>query len=186
MTHCINSTCVWAGAPTGADHRRRDRRDGSVRAGWRSPEARLVTARVALPSVPALARPLRIAYSDWPGWTAFEIAIQKGWFKEEQVDVRFAWLDYLPSLDAFGAGKVDAVTVTNGDVLVMEATGAASQMILITDYSNGNDQIIARPGIATFKQPLGTGCAWSPTAMPSDRSGRLAPEDLAVGVSAET
>ena len=30
------------------------------------------------PSGPAL----KIAYSDWPGWVAWEIAIQKGWFKE--------------------------------------------------------------------------------------------------------
>lgn len=31
--------------------------------------------------------PLKIAYSDWPGWVAWEIAIQKGWFKEEGVPV---------------------------------------------------------------------------------------------------
>ena len=38
--------------------------------------------------------PLRIAYSDWPGWTAFEVGIQKGWFKEAGVDVEFAWFEY--------------------------------------------------------------------------------------------
>src|SRR4051812_42823812 len=61
---------------------------------------------------PALAqgkKPLRIAYSDWPGWVAFEVGIQKGWFKAEGVDVEFSWFDYLPSMDAFSAGKVDAV-----------------------------------------------------------------------------
>src|SRR5262245_61362633 len=30
---------------------------------------------------------LTIAYSDWPGWVAWDIAMQKGWFKEEGVDV---------------------------------------------------------------------------------------------------
>jgi NitT/TauT family transport system substrate-binding protein len=95
-------------------------------------------------------KPLRIAYSDWPGWTAFEVAIQKGWFKEEGVEVEFSWFDYLPSLDAFTAGKVDGVTVTNGDALVTGANGAKSKFILINDYSNGNDQIIAKPGIKSF------------------------------------
>ena len=104
---------------------------------------------------PAVHRPLRIAYSDWPGWTAFDVGIQKGWFKEAGVDVEFVWLDYLPTMDAFSAGKVDAVMVTNGDALVMGANGARSQMILVTDYSNGNDQIIARPGVTTFKQLKG-------------------------------
>jgi NitT/TauT family transport system substrate-binding protein len=107
---------------------------------------------------PALAqgkKPLRIAYSDWPGWTAFEVGIQKGWFKEAGVDVEFSWFDYLPSMDAFTAGKVDAVCVTNGDGLVTGANGAKSKYILVTDYSNGNDQIIGRPGVKAFTELKG-------------------------------
>jgi NitT/TauT family transport system substrate-binding protein len=104
----------------------------------------------ALAPPPAGTGALRIAYSDWPGWTAFEVGIQKGWFKEAGVDVVFSWFDYLPSLDAFTAGKVDAVLVTNGDALVTGANGAKSKMILLTDYSNGNDQVIARPGVKAF------------------------------------
>ena len=100
---------------------------------------------------PAQAAPLRIAYSDWPGWTAFEVGIQKGWFKEAGVNVEFSWFDYLPSMEAFSAGKVDAVTVTNGDALVTGANGAKSKLILVTDYSNGNDKVIAKPGIANLQ-----------------------------------
>jgi NitT/TauT family transport system substrate-binding protein len=104
----------------------------------------------AAPAVPAAAAPLRVAYSDWPGWTAFEVGIQKGWFKEAGLDVEFSWFDYLPSMEAFSAGKVDAVTVTNGDALVTGANGSKSKMILLTDYSNGNDKVIARPGIKSL------------------------------------
>jgi NitT/TauT family transport system substrate-binding protein len=103
------------------------------------------------PPAPAAKPPLRIAYSDWPGWTAFEIAIQKGWFKEAGVDVKFDWFEYAPSMEAFAAGKVDAVTVTVGDALVTGAPGARSVGILATDYSNGNDMIVARPGIKDLK-----------------------------------
>ena len=107
------------------------------------------------PAAPAKAAPLRVAYSDWPGWTAFEVGIQKGWFEEAGIAVEFSWFDYLPSMEAFSAGKVDAVMVTNGDALVTGASGAKSKMILVTDYSNGNDKVIAKPGIKSLAQLKG-------------------------------
>jgi NitT/TauT family transport system substrate-binding protein len=98
---------------------------------------------------------LKIAYSDWPGWVAWEIAIQKGWFKEAGVDVEFKWFDYVPSMEAFSAGKVDAVCMTNGDALVTGATGGKSVSIIVNDYSDGNDMIVAKPGIASVAQLKG-------------------------------
>ena len=44
---------------------------------------------------------LKIAYSDWPGWIAWDVAVQKGWFKEAGVNVELVWFDYVPSMDAF-------------------------------------------------------------------------------------
>ncbi len=104
-------------------------------------------AIVALSACKKEAAPLKIGYSDWPGWVAWQIAIDKGWFKEEGVNVEFSWFEYAPSMEAFAAGQLDAVSMTNGDALVTGATGAANQMILISDYSNGNDMIVAAPGI---------------------------------------
>ena len=97
------------------------------------------------------AAPLKIAYSDWPGWTAFAIAAEKGWFKDAGVDVELLWFEYGPSMEAYTAGKVDAVMVTNGDALVTGATGGKNVMILVTDYSNGNDMIVAKPGIKSLQ-----------------------------------
>ena len=75
---------------------------------------------LALGSTPAAwAAALKIGYSDWPGWVAYQVAIEKGWFKEEGVDVEFEWFDYVPSMDAFSAGKLDGVGMTNGDALVV-------------------------------------------------------------------
>lgn len=107
----------------------------------------LSLAALMLSSVAHAAEPLKIGYSDWPGWVAWQVAIDKGWFKEAGVDVKFEWFDYSASMDAFTAGKVDAVLMTNGDALVTGAGGAKSVMVLITDYSNGNDMIVAKPGI---------------------------------------
>jgi NitT/TauT family transport system substrate-binding protein len=99
--------------------------------------------------------PLKIGYSDWPGWVAWQVAIDKGWFKEAGVDVKFEWFDYSASMDAYAAGKLDAVTMTNGDALVTGAGGAKSVMIMLTDYSNGNDMIIAKPAFKTLKDLKG-------------------------------
>src|SRR4029079_6975569 len=115
-----------------------------------APTAAAPAAPPTPPPAPAKP-PLRIGFSDWPGWTAFEIGIQKGWFKDEGVDVKFDWFEYAPSMEAFAAGKVDAVMMTMGDALVTGAPGARSVAILITDYSNGNDMIVAKKGIDGIK-----------------------------------
>lgn len=103
----------------------------------------------------AVAEPLKVAYSDWPGWVAWQVAIDKGWFKEAGVDADFIWFEYAPSMEAFSAGKVDAVAVTNGDALVTGAAGSPSKAIIINDISNGNDMVVARPGIGGIKELAG-------------------------------
>lgn len=118
-------------------------------------------SRIILPVAAAFsitaqaAQPLKIGYSDWPGWVAWQVAIEKGWFKEAGVDVKFEWFDYSASMDAFAAGKIDAVTMTNGDALVTGSGGAKSVMLMLTDYSNGNDMIVAKPGIKSIKDLKG-------------------------------
>jgi NitT/TauT family transport system substrate-binding protein len=103
----------------------------------------------------AQAAPLRLGYSDWPGWVAWQVAIDKGWLTQAGLDVKFEWFDYSASMEAFAAGKIDGDCVTNGDALVMGAGGARNVMIMITDYSNGNDMIVARPGINSLKDLKG-------------------------------
>jgi NitT/TauT family transport system substrate-binding protein len=120
---------------------------------WKKISASL--ASVLFIATAQAAEPLKIGYSDWPGWVAWEIAIEKQMFKKAGVDVEFEWFDYVASMDAYAAGKLDAVAITNGDALVTGATGAQSVMILINDYSNGNDMIIAKPGVKSVKDLKG-------------------------------
>jgi NitT/TauT family transport system substrate-binding protein len=101
------------------------------------------------------AAPLRIGFSDWPGWTGWQIAIDKGWFKQAGVDVNMQWFDYSASLDAFSAGKLDGDFIANGDGLAIGASGAKNILIMLTDYSSGNDMILAKPGITSIKQLAG-------------------------------
>ncbi len=117
----------------------------------------LALAAVSFGAKPALADqpPLKVGYSDWPGWVAWDVAINKGWLKEAGVNVQFQWFDYSASLDAFAAGKIDGVFATNGDTLVTDGGGTKGVMIMLTDYSNGNDIIVGAPGIKSLKQLKG-------------------------------
>lgn len=111
----------------------------------------MITALIAVYSLSfatkASAEPLTIGYSDWPGWVAWEVAVEKDWFAEAGLDVTFEWFDYVASMDAFAASQLDAVLMTNGDTLVTGSTGALGVMVIVGDYSNGNDMVVAAPGI---------------------------------------
>ena len=128
------------------------RNHSSKTASWR---AWLAVPFLALCSIAAQAAPLTIGYSDWPGWVAWQVAIEKGWFKEAGVDVKFEWFDYSASMEAFAAGKLDAVTMTNGDALVTGSGGGKSVMLMLTDYSNGNDVLVAKAPVKSIKDLKG-------------------------------
>ena len=110
---------------------------------------------VSIAERPAAAAPLSVGYSDWPGWVAWQVAIDKGWIKDAGLDVTFQWFDYSASMDAFTAGKIDADLMTNGDTLVTGAGGGRGVMIMLTDYSSGNDMIVGEPGIKGLKDLKG-------------------------------
>src|SRR5580765_3141786 len=111
----------------------------------------LVISMAGAQAEAAPATPMKIGYSDWPGFVAWQVAIDKGWIKQAGLNFTFEWFDYSASLDAFGAGKLDAVLATNGDTLVIGAGGGKGIMVMLTDYSSGNDMIVAKPGIKDMK-----------------------------------
>jgi NitT/TauT family transport system substrate-binding protein len=98
---------------------------------------------------------LKIGYSDWPGYTVFEIANQKGWFKDAGVDAQLVWFDYGPSIDAFSAGKIDADCIVASDAMGAGAAGAKSKFAVLIDYSDGSDMIVGKPGISSIKDLKG-------------------------------
>ena len=90
---------------------------------------------------------------------AWQVAIEKGWLKEAGLNVEFKWFDYSASLSAFAANQLDAVLVTNGDNLVTASGGTKGIMIMATDYSAGNDVIIAKSGINSIQDLKGKSVA---------------------------
>jgi NitT/TauT family transport system substrate-binding protein len=115
----------------------------------------LVLGLASIAVRPVSAAPLTVGYSDWPGWVAWQVAIDKGWIKDAGLDLTFQWFDYSASMDAFSAGKLDANLMTNGDTLVTGAGGGKGIMIMLTDYSSGNDMIVAKPAIKSLKDLKG-------------------------------
>src|SRR5260370_24103103 len=111
----------------------------------------LVVGPATIAGRPVSAAPLTVGYSDWPGWVAWQVAIDKGWIKEAGLDLTFQWFDYSASMDAFSAGKLDANLMTNGDTLVTGAGGGKGIMVMLTDYSSGNDMVVGKPGIKRLK-----------------------------------
>jgi NitT/TauT family transport system substrate-binding protein len=94
-----------------------------------------------------------LAFSAWPGWFPWQVAQEEGLFQANGVDVELKYFDnYLDSLTALSTGNVSANSQTLNDTLIsISAAGAAKQtIVLVNDNSTGNDQIIARDGIASL------------------------------------
>src|SRR6059058_1923452 len=102
------------------------------------------------------AAPIKIGYSDWPGWVAWEIAKEKGLFKNHGVNVKLVWFPiYTDSLTALNTGKVDANCTAWSDVIPPLSEGVKLKVVLVNDNSAGNDAIIAKPGINSIPELKG-------------------------------
>ena len=108
----------------------------------------LASTALAACTKPSREAPVRIGYSAWPGWIPLKVAEDKGLFSKAGVAVSLQWFDgYLDSINALNAGQLDCNSQTLGDTISSVAGGAELQVVLTNDYSTGNDQIIAAPGI---------------------------------------
>ena len=104
----------------------------------------------------SVAAPIKIGYSDWPGWTAWEIAKSKGLFKKNGVTVELVWFPiYTDSLNALNTGKLDANCQTWSDTIPPLAEGIPLKVVLVNDNSFGNDGLIAKTGITSVKDLKG-------------------------------
>lgn len=113
-------------------------------------------AVAAAPDTTSDAKPITIGYSDWPGWVAWDIAEQQGFFKKRGANVKLVWFPvYTDSLNALAAGQVDANSQAWGDTLGPLAQGLPLKAVLVNDNSAGNDAMIAAPGIKSVKDLKG-------------------------------
>jgi NitT/TauT family transport system substrate-binding protein len=92
-----------------------------------------------------------IGFSAWPGWFPWQVAQDKGLFAKNGVTVELKYFDsYTDSLNALSTKNLDANSQTLNDTLSSVSGGARQTIVLVNDNSTGNDQIIARDGIASL------------------------------------
>ncbi|CAK8723928.1 SsuA/THI5-like domain-containing protein [Candidatus Electronema halotolerans] len=92
----------------------------------------------------------RIAWSHYTGWEPWayiqESGIMDKWAKKEGLDkVEIVLVnDYVESINMYTAGQFDGCVMTNMDALTIPAVGGVdSTALIIGDFSNGNDGIVA-------------------------------------------
>lgn len=85
-------------------------------------------------------------YAGWMPWYyANEQGIVKKWADKYGIEIEVLYMDYIPSVEAFVAEQADACVMTNMECLDMpSASGIDSTVLIVGDYSNGNDAILVR------------------------------------------
>lgn len=89
--------------------------------------------------------PLISTTNNWVGYAGHHIAVGKGFFKEQNVNVQDI---FFPSESeqqtAFLAKKADIAWFTSGTAVQVAAKDPTAKIVYLIDYSNGGDGIIGR------------------------------------------
>lgn len=105
---------------------------------------------------------LSIAINPWPGYELLYLAQEKGFFREQGLDVRLVELNSLSDAQrAYMSGQVDGLTSTLVEAVLIQVDSAYPlQVVVPTDYSNGGDVILAQAGITSLAELKGkrVGC----------------------------
>jgi NitT/TauT family transport system substrate-binding protein len=85
-------------------------------------------------------------YVGWMPWPyGAEAGIIKKWADKYGIEIEVRQADYIPSIEAYVAGKADACVMTNMECLNMPSTsGIDNTVVVVGDFSNGNDAIFTR------------------------------------------
>ncbi|MET2828921.1 ABC transporter substrate-binding protein [Mesorhizobium shangrilense] len=102
-------------------------------------------------ALPAEAGTLKLAHSTWVGYGPFYIARDKGFFKDEGVDVDLTVMEDTPAkMGALQAGQVDLVASTVDEFPIYMPPGKTLRYIMAVDNSKGGDGIVARKDIKSI------------------------------------
>lgn len=103
---------------------------------------------------------VKIGVSDWPGWVAWYVAEQKGFFTRHGAKVKLVWFpNYTDSIAALSSGRLDANSQTWSDTMTPLSKKVAVKAILVNDNSSGNDALMVGPKIRSFADLKGKSIA---------------------------
>jgi NitT/TauT family transport system substrate-binding protein len=108
-------------------------------------------------------QPLRIALNIWPGYGAFFIAKDKGFYQQEGVNVQIEIIQGDPEREAaLVAGKIDGIGMTMDNLVLLRDKGVPVKAVYKYDGSNGADGIAAKKEISSPVDLKGKTVAWAP------------------------
>lgn len=99
-----------------------------------------------------------VGWSVYVGWDPYYYMAKSGilrkWADKYGINIKIQRFDYAPSLDAFVSKNIDACVMTNMEALDMPAAaGIDTTAIIVGDYSNGNDAVLARHDLSLAQVP---------------------------------
>ncbi|MDE3091674.1 MAG: ABC transporter substrate-binding protein [Chloroflexota bacterium] len=108
----------------------------------------LTACGVATP--PAAPRPpLTVSWTVWPGYYPLAIAQEQGLFGKHGIAVKIAVYDaYTTAYTEYASGKLDGSEMVLGDLLLL-LNKRDSRAVMLTDSSEGGDQVVATNAIRT-------------------------------------
>jgi NitT/TauT family transport system substrate-binding protein len=119
----------------------------------------LCAALCMVAAAPARAE-VKVGISDWPGWVAWKIAEQKGFFNKHGAKVKLVWFaNYTDSISALSSGRLDANSQTWSDTMTPLAKKVGVKAILVNDNSSGNDALMVGPKIKSIAELKGKSVA---------------------------
>ena len=108
-------------------------------------------------------KPLKIALNIWPGYGAFFIAKDKGFYKDAGVDVAIEIIQGDPEREAaLVSGKTDGIGMTIDNLVLLRDKGIPVKAIYKYDGSNGADGILAKKEITSVADLRGKNVGWAP------------------------
>ncbi len=119
--------------------------------------APLLAATLLLSCGGAERPPLSLGVNPWPGYEYFYLAQELGFFADAGVDARIVEFTSLADTRrAYERGQLDGMFATLVELLQARQNCArVPQVVLVTDYSNGGDALIAGPGLAGLQDLRG-------------------------------
>lgn len=102
--------------------------------------------------MPKKSATLRVGINAWPGYEFLYLAQEKGFYRDEGLDVRLVEFNSLSDARrAYERGQIDVIGTTVIEVLQARDNSSRSpQIVQVIDYSDGADVILARPGITSL------------------------------------
>lgn len=90
--------------------------------------------------------PLRVGTTLWPGYEPLHLAANLGYIDSQSI-VLVDSISPHGSIQGIRNGDLDAVALTLDEVLLLVDQGVALKVVLVFDFSNGGDALLATKGI---------------------------------------